>query len=132
MKKTGIKFFASLIILSLVLTGCSSQDSQSYGNVNSRSTDSANSNARGNTVSVPNDTNTDSSYSNSNSVNSIPTPVAPNGTYRNVDNNVVPSPYRAPSAPAGASAICGDGTYSFSQHRQGTCSHHGGVEEWLY
>jgi hypothetical protein len=29
--------------------------------------------------------------------------------------------------PAGASAQCADGTYSFSQHRGGTCSHHGGV-----
>ena len=33
--------------------------------------------------------------------------------------------------PAGASARCRDGTYSFSQSRQGTCSHHGGVAEWL-
>lgn len=33
--------------------------------------------------------------------------------------------------PAGASARCGDGSYSFSQHRRGTCSHHGGVASWL-
>jgi endonuclease YncB( thermonuclease family) len=33
--------------------------------------------------------------------------------------------------PYGATAICNDGTYSFSQHRRGTCSHHGGVREWL-
>ena len=33
--------------------------------------------------------------------------------------------------PQGASARCGDGTYSFSQNRRGTCSHHGGVSEWL-
>src|SRR3954447_18664799 len=33
--------------------------------------------------------------------------------------------------PAGASARCRDGTYSFSQHHRGTCSHHGGVSEWL-
>src|SRR5690349_2569297 len=33
--------------------------------------------------------------------------------------------------PAGASARCGDGTYSFSQHHRGTCSHHGGVSQWL-
>lgn len=33
--------------------------------------------------------------------------------------------------PAGATALCRDGTYSFSQHRRGTCSHHGGVEKWL-
>jgi Protein of unknown function (DUF3761) len=35
------------------------------------------------------------------------------------------------SSPAGATAKCADGTYSFSQHRSGTCSHHGGVAEWL-
>jgi hypothetical protein len=33
--------------------------------------------------------------------------------------------------PAGASAQCRDGSYSFSQHRRGTCSHHGGVGAWL-
>jgi hypothetical protein len=35
------------------------------------------------------------------------------------------------SAPAGAAARCRDGTYSFSRHRSGTCSHHGGVATWL-
>jgi hypothetical protein len=35
------------------------------------------------------------------------------------------------SIPAGASARCRDGTYSFSQSRRGTCSRHGGVSEWL-
>lgn len=33
--------------------------------------------------------------------------------------------------PAGATAECWDGTYSFSQSRRGTCSHHGGVKRWL-
>lgn len=33
--------------------------------------------------------------------------------------------------PAGATAQCRDGSYSFSQHHRGTCSHHGGVEKWL-
>jgi len=56
---------------------------------------------------------------------------APNGTYTNVDGNKVPRPYHAPSAPAGATAECRDGTYSFSENRRGTCSHHGGVAEWL-
>ncbi len=28
-------------------------------------------------------------------------------------------------------AICKDGTYSYSKNRRGTCSHHGGVEKWL-
>jgi hypothetical protein len=37
----------------------------------------------------------------------------------------------AGSAPPGATARCRDGTYSFSAHRSGTCSHHGGVAVWL-
>ena len=36
-----------------------------------------------------------------------------------------------PGAPSGATAICNDGTYSFSKHRSGTCSRHGGVAVWL-
>jgi hypothetical protein len=55
----------------------------------------------------------------------------PNGTYTNSAGNVVCSPYNAPSAPAGATAQCNDGTYSFSQSRSGTCSGHGGVARWL-
>jgi hypothetical protein len=35
------------------------------------------------------------------------------------------------SVPAGASAQCRDGTYSFSLHSNGTCSGHGGVMTWL-
>jgi hypothetical protein len=34
-------------------------------------------------------------------------------------------------APPGATALCRDGTYSYSKHRAGTCSHHGGVKKWL-
>lgn len=52
--------------------------------------------------------------------------------YVNVDGQWVPSPRHSPSGPpAGASAQCRDGTYSFSRHRRGTCSHHGGVRRWL-
>lgn len=37
----------------------------------------------------------------------------------------------APVAPGGgATAQCNDGTLSYSQHHQGTCSHHGGVAVW--
>ena len=54
-----------------------------------------------------------------------------NGTYVNTAGNTVCRPAASPSAPAGATAICGDGTYSFSQSRSGTCSHHGGVARWL-
>ena|GEM_PF-795434 len=54
-------------------------------------------------------------------------------TYINSDGNTVQSPAYSTdnSVPAGATAQCGDGTYSFSQHHSGTCSHHGGVAEWL-
>jgi hypothetical protein len=52
------------------------------------------------------------------------------GSYVNVDGDCIPGPVYADSPPAGATAQCADGTYSFSQHRQGTCSHHGGVASW--
>lgn len=55
----------------------------------------------------------------------------PSGTYEAASGDCVPSPAYGPSAPAGATARCGDGTYSFSQSRSGTCSHHGGVAQWL-
>jgi len=58
-------------------------------------------------------------------------PTCTNGTYVNSAGNTVCSPEAAPSAPAGATAQCYDGTYSFSQSRSGTCSHHGGVATWL-
>ncbi|MGI5236598.1 DUF3761 domain-containing protein [Dactylosporangium sp. CA-139066] len=51
--------------------------------------------------------------------------------YVNSSGNCVHRPTAAPAAPAGATAECNDGTFSFSQHRQGTCSHHGGVKRWL-
>lgn len=59
------------------------------------------------------------------------TPSCPNGTYVNSAGNTVCRPYQSNSAPAGATAQCGDGTYSYSQSRRGTCSHHGGVARWL-
>jgi len=33
---------------------------------------------------------------------------------------------------ANVTAICKDGTYSYSQNRSGTCSHHGGVKQWIH
>ncbi len=52
-------------------------------------------------------------------------------TYINSRGVEVRSPAYSDSVPPGASAICRDGTYSFSQSRRGTCSHHGGVAQWL-
>jgi len=55
------------------------------------------------------------------------------GHYTNKQGAVIHSPAHSKSGavPKGASAQCTDGTYSFSQHRRGTCSHHGGVAQWL-
>ncbi len=51
--------------------------------------------------------------------------------YKNSQGNTVQSPTYYDSPPAGATAECNDGTYSFSQNHRGTCSHHGGVKRWL-
>ena len=42
-----------------------------------------------------------------------------------------PAAARTTAAPPGATARCVDGTYSFSAHHSGTCSHHHGVATWL-
>jgi hypothetical protein len=52
-------------------------------------------------------------------------------SYVNSDGNCVHRPVSAAAPPPGATARCRDGGYSFSQHRSGTCSGHGGVAEWL-
>jgi hypothetical protein len=56
---------------------------------------------------------------------------ADNGTYVNSKGETVKRPENCSAAPQGATAQCRDGSYSFSQSRRGTCSHHGGVAKWL-
>ncbi|EME53301.1 hypothetical protein H074_30073 [Amycolatopsis decaplanina DSM 44594] len=51
--------------------------------------------------------------------------------YRNTDGVCVHRPATGPGAAAGATALCKDGSYSYSQNRRGTCSGHGGVRTWL-
>lgn len=51
--------------------------------------------------------------------------------YTNSEGKRVHSPAFSDTVPAGATAQCRDGSYSFSQNRRGTCSHHGGVRRWL-
>jgi hypothetical protein len=54
--------------------------------------------------------------------------------YTNSIGNRVHAPAHSMSGfiPQGATARCRDGSYSFSQNRRGTCSHHAGVMQWLY
>lgn len=82
---------------------------------------------------------TSTTVTSSPKVEQKPTTIAPQNNqglsndnyYKNVDGDQVHSPAYSNSAPSGATARCGDGTYSFSRHRSGTCSHHGGVAQWL-
>ncbi|MBB5852617.1 DUF3761 domain-containing protein [Amycolatopsis umgeniensis] len=66
-----------------------------------------------------------------------PTAKAPNlaecgsDYYRNTDGLCVHRPATGPGAADGATALCKDGSYSYSQNRRGTCSGHGGVRTWL-
>jgi hypothetical protein len=51
--------------------------------------------------------------------------------YVNSAGKCVHRPVQTQTAPKGTTAQCRDGSYSFSQSRRGTCSHHGGVAKWL-
>ena len=50
------------------------------------------------------------------------------GSYRNAYGSCTRSPTKSYSS--GATAVCKDGSYSFSKTRSGTCSWHGGVSRW--
>lgn len=66
----------------------------------------------------------------------VPTIASPSASIEpipSVKPTIAPTPKQTPKStiPDAATAICRDGTYSFSQSRSGTCSHHGGVSQWL-
>lgn len=52
-------------------------------------------------------------------------------SYINANGNEISMPVYTSERPNGATARCRNGSYSFSQHRSGTCSREGGVEEWF-
>ncbi len=58
-------------------------------------------------------------------------PADPPRYYTNSAGERVQSPTYSATVPAGATAQCRDGTYSFSRNHRGTCSHHGGVSKWI-
>ena len=64
---------------------------------------------------------------------SVPTrPTAPSASvapHAPATRSATPATTNA-AGPNGATAMCGDGTYSHSAHRSGTCSRHGGVKTW--
>jgi hypothetical protein len=51
------------------------------------------------------------------------------GYYKNVSGHCIRRPSHDPRR---ATAKCRDGTYSYSEHASGTCSHHGGVARWIH
>jgi hypothetical protein len=58
------------------------------------------------------------------------------GYYTNSAGHMVPRPcgdWHSQATPPGATAWCTDGTYSYCEHPRasGTCSHHGGVVQYL-
>ena len=67
-------------------------------------------------------------HPSSSSVNAI-APACSANYYKNVNGVCVHRPSRSPR---GATARCRDGTYSYSRHASGTCSHHGGVSRWIH
>jgi hypothetical protein len=56
------------------------------------------------------------------------TPACRRGYYEDASGVCVRRPSKDPR---GATAKCRDGTYSYSRHASGTCSHHGGVARWI-
>lgn len=119
MKKLGI-FILSIIIGSSVLSAVFEDNSSNttYSKPQIQNT--------ANVVDVLEDYKVDNSVKTKSTNNNL----SNDNYYTNSDGEKVHSPAYAPSIPAGASAKCRDGTYSFSHSRRGTCSHHGGVSVW--
>jgi Protein of unknown function (DUF3761) len=50
--------------------------------------------------------------------------------YTNSSGVLVHSPSCGNATEGHETAICRDGSHSYSMHHSGTCSHHGGVAQW--
>ena len=139
-ERIAAAILAPVLLISLLGSGCDSTQAQSYtAPVQPTSGYVQEAPAKQDVVAAPVDSNDAEAVAPVVQKKEDPKPAlqpaevpssAPNGTYTNVYGNEVPSPYQAPSKPVGTCAQCGDGTYSVSQSRRGTCSHHGGEAEW--
>ncbi len=135
----SISVFIIVVLGGITLGACSS---------NSTITADTNIQSTPNLPIIPSNTTTnlDSNYAPSKPITNIPTSTIPNSTTDNTPsksstdtsatkttkpNNIPPMKSTNTQPCSGATAICRDGTCSYSQHRQGTCSHHGGVAKWL-
>jgi len=114
------KLFASLLLISLAAAGCNTTTSYQPQTLPAQQQSA-----------LPTQINSSETLPNQ----SQNTGLSNDNTYQNSQGNTVYSPayeLKPDVVPEGASARCADRTYSFSQSRRGTCSHHGGVSEWLY
>jgi Protein of unknown function (DUF3761) len=125
----SLGFFIVLIVI-----GLSSQDQTSQNNSINSNTQSQ---VKGDTVNAPSHVApfliNQQSDNTPQQTTQAPAPTPAPKYYINSSGNTVQSPTKTQdnSIPAGATARCRDSSYSFSQHRSGTCSHHGGVAQWL-
>jgi len=80
------------------------------------------------TTSIPTITDTPTvTFTSTRTPTSTPTNI-PRPSFTSIPNIILPTI----DSLQGITAICHDGTYSYSQHQRGTCSHHGGVMQWIH
>ena len=131
------KNISLLLILGLTITAIFAQNRTSnynrYPSTSSYNNRSYNSNLNTNTTNYypTSSSRTIIESHKQTSVTSTPRPTEHIRHYNNSNGERVQSPTRYTSTPAGATAECRDGSFSFSRSRRGTCSHHGGVRRWL-
>jgi len=129
-----------------IATGNSDTYLKNYNNTNSNSTKYSNNTYKstpsyntsiystGNTNTYsrkPSNRSTVNDYYNTPTAQQLILPQPTKQYYINSFDEVVERPTHYATPPRNASAVCRDGTYSFSRNRRGTCSHHGGVKNWL-
>lgn len=134
-RKTILRTFL-LFLLSVILIGCSEGNTKSLNESNNNQRKETEIDKKAKDFQVKEIDNSDSLLKDLEKIREEersreykPSP-SNDDSYINSDGEEVQSPTWSPSKPAGATARCRDGTYSFSHSRRGTCSHHGGVATW--